>query len=350
MRTSVFLGLALLVMVAGMPSPAQSQGLHCQAVSVETCAMAGKLGRGINLGNMLDPPREGDWGYWLLPEYLDKVAPLFTTVRIPVRWSNHAAPTEDAALDERFAGRVDKVIDSYLAKGLYVILDLHHYNQLFGDALMPNEYPVAAEVLETRLVNIWQQLAERYKDRSDKLIFELLNEPHGKLNGEPWNALLARILKTVRSSNPTRTVLLGPTEWNAAKALDKLRLPDDRHLLIAIHNYEPFNFTHQGIQYLPKPFPTGTKCCNKQQQQMITDALDLAQAWSKQHGYPLHIGEFGAYKAANMDARASYIRFVRDEIERRGMGWTYWDFASSFGIFDTKTGIWIDPLRRALLD
>lgn len=350
MRTSVFLGFALLVMAAGMPSPAQSEGLHCQAVSVETCAMAGKLGRGINLGNMLDAPREGDWGYWLLPEYLDKLAPLFTTVRIPVRWSNHAAVTEDATLDERFVGRVDKVIDSYLAKGMYVILDLHHYNQLFGDALMPNESAVAPEVLETRLINIWRQLAERYKDRSDKLIFELLNEPHGRLNGEPWNALLAKLLKTVRSSNPTRTVLLGPTEWNAAKALDKLRLPDDRHLLIAIHNYEPFNFTHQGIQYLPKPFPTGTQCCNQQQQRMITDALDLAQAWSQEHGYPLHVGEFGAYKAADMESRASYIRFIRDEMERRGMGWAYWEFAASFGIYDSKAGVWIEPLRRALLD
>jgi endoglucanase len=83
---------------------------------------------------------------------------------------------------------------------------------------------------------------------------------------------------------------------------------------------------------------------------MIIDALDLAQSWSKKHGYPLHVGEFGAYKAADMNSRASYIRFIRDEMEQRGMGWTYWDFASSFGIFDPKAGVWIDPLRRALLD
>jgi endoglucanase len=41
---------------------------------------------------------------------------------------------------------------------------------------------------------------------------------------------------------------------------------------------------------------------------------------------------------------------VRDEAEKRGIGWAYWEFASSFGVYSPKTGNWIEPLRSALFD
>jgi len=326
--------------------PAQA----CAAVTPATCALAQALGRGINLGNMLDPPQEGDWGVKLEPAYIDKVAGAFTTVRVPVRWSNHAAPTADATLDPVFAARVDKAIDALLAKGVYVIVDVHHYSQLSGDRLHPNEFAVDPAVLETRLVNMWRQIAMRYKDRSPRLLFELLNEPHERLDGQAWNALAARTLAAVRESNPSRAVLIGPGYWNSVRDLPKLRLPPDRNVIVAIHNYDPFPFTHQGVTYLPKPFPTGTTCCDAGQRKEITDALDAARRWSQENGYPLHLGEFGTYNAADMASRENYARLVRDEAERRGIGWAYWDFAADFGMYSPEAGTWVEPIRRALLD
>jgi endoglucanase len=302
------------------------------------------------MGNMLEAPREGDWGVKLDPAYIDKAAGAFNTVRLPVRWTNHAAPTADATIDEAFAKRVDQAVDALLAKGVYVILNVHHYNQLSGDAPHPSEFSVDPSVLEMRLVNIWRQLATRYKDRSPKLIFELLNEPHGRLDGEPWNALAAQTLAVVRATNPTRTVLIGPGGYNAVEELSKLRMPNDRNLIVAFHNYDPFPFTHQGIDYLAKPHPVGTTCCDAQQRKQLTDALDTARQWSQARGYPLHLGEFGAFEKADMKSRETYTRMVRDEAERRGIGWTYWEFASNFGVYSPKTGAWVEPIRRALLD
>ena len=330
--------------VAGKPMQS------CASVTPQTCALAQSLGRGINMGNMLEAPREGDWGIRLDPAFVDVVAGKFDTVRLPVRWSNHAAPTADATLDEEFAGRVDKAVDAFLAKGVNVILDLHHYSQLHGDAPHPNEFSVDAAVMEPRLVNLWRQIALRYKDRSPKLLFELLNEPHGRLNGEAWNALAAQALAAVRASNPTRAVLIGPGEWNSIAELPRLKLPADRNLIVAIHNYDPFPFTHQGVEYLAKPFPVGTPCCDAAQRRSLTDALDAARRWSQAHGYPLHLGEFGAHEKADMKSRETYARMVRDEAERRGIPWTYWEFASSFGVYSTKSNAWVEPLRRALLD
>jgi endoglucanase len=322
----------------------------CAAVTPQTCAIAKALGRGINLGNMLEAPREGDWGVRAEPAYIDKVAGVFTTVRVPVRWSNHAALTADALLDEAFAKRVDEVVDALLAKGVYVILDLHHYNQLAGSPLHPNEKAVDPAVVETRLVNMWRQIAQRYSGRSPKLLFELFNEPHGRLNGDTWNTLAPKVLAAVRTTNPTRAVLIGPGEWNSPYELKRLRLPPDRNIIVSFHNFEPFAFTHQGVQHLAVPPPTGTTCCNAAQRKAIVDSLETARQWSVANGYPLHLGEFGSYEKADLKSRETYTRTVRDEAESRGIPWTFWEFASEFGAWSPRTGEWVEPLRRALLD
>lgn len=322
---------------------------QCRSVSAETCQLAQSMGRGVNMGNMLEAPREGDWGIRVEQRFIDKAATVFKTVRIPVRWTNHAAKTADAKLDEVFATRVDAVVDAFLAKGMYVILDLHHYNQIFGDALQPNEFAVEPEVLEPRLIAIWQQLAERYKNRSPKLVFELLNEPHGKLGSDAWNALMGKLVTTVRQTNPTRTIIVGPTYWNHARNLHLFKPPADRNLIVTIHNYDPHNFTHQGISWMPQ-FPAGVTCCTDAQRKQLTDPLNTAVAWSVANGYPLFIGEFGAFQKADMASRETHARFARDEYEKRGIPWTYWEFASSFGLFDPAKNAWREPLRRALLD
>lgn len=335
----------LLLVAAGAVHATQS----CASVSPETCTIARALGRGINMGNMLDAPREGDWGERFDPAYVALVAGPFQTVRVPVRWSNHAAKTADATIDEEFARRVDQVVDAFLAKGMYVIVDVHHYTQINGDKQHPNEFAVDPAVLDQRLVNMWKQIAARYKDRSPKLLFELLNEPHGRLNGEPWNQLAAQVLAAVRATNPTRTVLIGPGEWNSIGELPKLRLPRDRNIIVSVHNYDPFPFTHQGIEWMPQ-FPMGPTCCSPKDRAQIANALDMAIRWNRQSGYPVHLGEFGTYEKIDVKMRADYARIVRDEAEKRGIGWTYWNFSSDFGAYSTKTGRWIEPIRRALLE
>jgi endoglucanase len=178
-------------------------------------------------------------------------------------------------------------------------------------------------------------------------LFELLNEPHGKMSGD-WNRLLADTLQVVRESNPTRTVLVGPTYWNHVKNIDQLNLPPDRNLIVAIHSYDPFPFTHQGVSYMK--FPVGVTCCDDVQRKQIVNVFNAGEKWSVANGYPLHLGEFGAYNKADMASREAYTRIVRDEAEKRNIGWTYWEFASSFGVFDPKANEWIEPIRRALLD
>lgn len=338
-----------LLAVAFVSQVAAQEAPECAEVSPATCDLHRALGRGINFGNMLDAPREGDWGVRLDPKYIDLVAEKFNTARVPVRWTNHASPDAEARIDPVFLARVTTAIDAMLAKGLYVIVNAHHYNQIFGDALHPNEAPVPPEVVEARLFSIWAQLAEHFKGRSNKLMFELLNEPHGKLGADAWNDMASRLLGVVRKTNPDRTVLIGPVNWNGVRGLPSFKPPRDRHLIVAIHNYDPFFFTHQGITFLPARPPAGVKCCDAAQAAEVGAALRKAKEWSDANGYPVHIGEFGTFKAADMTSRATYTRMFRQEAERLGLPWTYWELAGDFGIYNPKTGLWIAPLLEALL-
>src|SRR5262245_39122684 len=81
-------------------------------------AVARALGRGINFGNALEAPREGAWGMELKEEYFAAVKDAgFQSVRIPIKWSAHAAAEPPYTLDRKFAERVDWAIEQALSRG-----------------------------------------------------------------------------------------------------------------------------------------------------------------------------------------------------------------------------------------
>jgi endoglucanase len=302
-----------------------------------------KLGRGINFGNALEAPGEGAWGVRLKADYFRAVKEAgFDTVRLPVKWSAHAATSAPYTIDSTFAARVDWAIEQALANKLNIIVNIHHYDEMDAnpDANLP------------RLVGLWEQIAARYKDRPAEVYFELLNEPHDKLTEAKWNTAIPQVLRAVRKTNPTRPVIVGPGQWNGIRALDKLELPkDDRNLIVTIHSYDPFQFTHQGASWAKGSDKwkgkkwTGTNA----EQAAIRTQFEKAADWGKKHDRPIFLGEFGAYEAADMESRARWTHFVSREAERLGFSWAYWEFCAGFGAYDPKTDLWREPLKRALV-
>jgi endoglucanase len=270
-------------------------------------------------------------------------------VRLPVRWSSHAGAEAPFTIEAAFMARVESIVDKLLAKNLAVVLNMHHYRQLDGDALDAGEAKVADAVVDVRFVMLWEQIASRFKDRGDRLVLELYNEPHGRMNGEPWNALAARALGVVRKSNPDRVVVIGPTHWNAAGDLAQLKLPNDANLIVTIHDYNPFPFTHQGAEWVSPVLPTGVTCCSAAQIADMTAPLDVAKTWAAAKRYPLYVGEFGAYSRADDASRVTFNRTMRDAMESRGMTWAYWEFAAGFGVYDPAKLAFHQGLLESLL-
>jgi endoglucanase len=311
---------------------------------------ASAMGPGINFGNMLEAPQEGDWGLRVEPSYITAAWQAgFRTVRLPVRWSNHAEAVYPYAIDPVFMTRVEGVVDALLAQGFRVILNMHHHRQLDGDVLDTGEFVVNPSDLEPRFVGLWSQIATRFASRSERLLFELYNEPHGRLTSPAWNILLATTLQTVRISNPQRLVVISPAGYGSTAALGALALPNDRNLLATFHHYEPFNFTHQGATWVTPTPPVGVTCCTAEQTAQIENGITQAKAWSNLTGYPIFLGEFGAYSLADTASRVAYMRTVRFFANAQQIPWMYWEFASGFGIYDPTTGQFRPELTQALL-
>ena len=332
------------------PVPAAVAGVSAKGQAFRAAA---RLGRGINFGNILDAsPGEGDWGLRLSDQLFDLAAEAgFDTVRLPVRWTNHAEVVAPFRIHKPFAGRVDYAIDAALSRGLNIVVDLRHHRQLCGEPLDEGEPKVPAELVEPRFLAIWAQIAERYRGLAeDRLLFELYNEPNSGCSAERWNDLLKRALDVVRQSNPSRPVVIGPASWNNAEALADLVVPEDPALIITIHNDAPFQFTHQGAQWVGPESAAwlGTGCCSQAQRAEIVRPLEIALTWSAGR-WPLWVGEFGAYGKAPDADRLRYTRFAREAMESRGIPWAYWELASGFGIWDPDSGRWREELRDALL-
>src|SRR5688572_4711600 len=97
-------------------------------------AAARALGRGVNMGNALDAPNEGEWGVTIKEEYFDLIREAgFDSVRIPVRWSTHALSEAPYTIDPDFFTRVDQVLGWALERGLLVVLNVHHYEEMAVD-------------------------------------------------------------------------------------------------------------------------------------------------------------------------------------------------------------------------
>jgi endoglucanase len=325
---------ALVIGLIGGAQTAAAEG------TPEAFAALARLGPGINLGNALDAPREGDWGVVLEERDFSGVAKVgFRHIRLPVRWSAHAEEAPPFRIDPAFFERVDWALNQAFAHGLSVVMNVHHYNEMM----------VEPELHRPRLMAIWQQVAERYAGAPDLLYFELFNEPHGALEAV-WNEVLAENLAVVRRSNPTRPVIVGPIGYNSIYFLPELELPPDPALIVTVHNYLPAEFTHQGASWREgaDAWLGTTWLGGWSEQAELTRQFDQAEEWAQDNGVPLYLGEFGAITKADMASRVRWTSFVRSEAERRGWAWAYWELRSTFAAFDAASGRWT-ALLGALL-
>jgi aryl-phospho-beta-D-glucosidase BglC (GH1 family) len=305
---------------------------------------AQELGRGINLGNMFEAPSETAWGNPFKEEYIAKIAEQgFKHIRMPIRWdvAERTQLTAPYTVNPAFLARVKSVVDLAISKNMYVIINMHHHEEIFTN-------PAA---VKPRFLSQWAQIASYFKGYDDHLLFEVLNEPHDALTPTLWNSYFAEALAEIRKTNPTRKVLMGTASYGGLSGVKDLVPPNDPNLILSVHYYDPFNFTHQGADWAGnKDKYIGTKWENLawEREQVISD-FAYAIKWSKEKNIPLHVGEFGAYEKADMESRARWTTYLARYFESQGLSWAYWEFSAGFGIYDPTTNTFKTPLVNALL-
>ena len=329
--------------------------------------------RGINLGNALDAPVEGAWGVKLEKAHftMAKAAGL-DHVRLPVRFSAHADKKPPYAIETGIFDRIDWAIEQAHDNGLSLIIDLHHYEELMKK---PSEHA-------DRLVAMWKQIAERYKGAPPSVAFELINEPCDQLTSDVLNPITQRALAAVRATNPTRLVFVDSFFWAAADRLKELELPQDPNLVPSFHNYQPILFTHQGMPFMPPEFQTrpvvfpgppaapvtpvaaGQKTDwvntwftsynsapiaeNSNGPKAVFDYFQIVEEYVKSTKRRVYMGEWGVSINADPKSREGWIRLVRQEAEKRHIGWAIWDDGGAFRAMNVKQGTWVAPIEAGL--
>lgn len=296
-------------------------------------AAAFPVERCVNLGNALDSPeREGEWGYKIGLRDIDAVAEAgFDTIRLPVRFSSR---WQDGRVAPEFQARVDEVVRHALGRGLTVLLDLHHFDELTDDPAGQAD----------RFAAIWRYLSDHYAGWPDGLVFELLNEPSGNLTTDIANTLYARVLPDIREDHPTRWVIVSGSNWGSIDDMLALNAFDAR-TVPTFHYYAPWTFTHQLAAWLPKPPPASDWGTAAERQKV---RADMARAASR--GGPILLGEFGVNTRVPDAKRWDWTRTVREAAETEGIAWCVWNLTSTFRIYDEFYGTWTDGALEALFD
>jgi endoglucanase len=305
-----------------------------------------KLGKGINMGNMFEAtPLETSWGNPFQNDYFERISKLgFNSVRVPIRWDlpDRTAQNAPYTVNPVFLARIKTILDNAIANKLYVIINMHHHDEIFTDP----------DKVKPRFLSQWEQIATYFKDYNQSLLFEIMNEPHDKLTPELWNVFMADGLKVVRKTNPTRAVVLGPGDFNSLGAIPKLKLPDDKNIILSIHYYNPFQFTHQGADWIGTQANDwlGTKWEDLDiERNQVESEFSGLKTFQKQTNIPVHIGEFGAFSKADIASRNKWTTFLARWFEQQGYSWAYWEFSAGFGIYDTATSTYKQSLVDALI-
>lgn len=295
----------------------------------------------------------------------------FNAVRIPVSWHNHVS--DNYSISEQWLARVNEVVDWCLERDMFVILNIHHDNST--QFMFPqNQY---LEQSKNYISAIWRQLAFRFKDYDERLIFEVMNEPRLIGHSNEWwldennadcqeavrciNEINQVGVNTIRSAggfNKTRFIMCPGYDASADGALNAgYVLPNDpvsnnNHIIVSVHAYTPYEFALQD---------GGTSqwsSSNPNDLQNMTGFMDRLYEKFVSKGTAVIIGEFGARnKNNNTAARADFAATYVSEARKRGIPCFWWDnnaFSGNgelFGVLDRKASSWYFPeIKDALIN
>ena len=307
--------------------------------------------KGVNFTNWLEYRTAEE----INPEYFSKkdfenVKKLgCDVVRLPIHFERICEGVEDYSIPEKIFAILDNVAVWAEELELYVIFDFHNATHVDS---------ATSDDVERVLAPIWRQMAERYKNTSKYIVYEIMNEPHG-IAIDRWNEIILRVFKMIRSLDKDRYIIAGGADWNSLHAMKLLPDFEDDKVIYTFHFYDPHTFTHQGARWchmervvkIPFPYeksrmpelpenPTEDerRRFEAYPQQGTIEAVeqffDQYVEFSRNRKAPVFCGEFGCYAPfASRDERINWYRIVTNLLEEKGIARTSWDYYGPFGIF-----------------
>jgi endoglucanase len=250
---------------------------------------------------------------------------------------------------------IDRAIFLIESENLGVILDLHPLRPLKLESP-----PYGADY--RNLENIWKILSDRYRNHSQRIAYEILNEPQVK-DPKLWNDITTKLVAAIRRIDSSHTILVSAHGYSGVGELMDFRPVAGDRILHTFHFYLPMTFTHQGAGWLeeyaslkdiPYPLevippegvpPNGRSQTTPEAQKLWKEYRDSKFAriqleaeikkvtqWRDRYGVDIYCGEYGVHGVAPSGDRSRWYRDVSEILEREKMGHAVWSYRGTFGI------------------
>lgn len=381
---SMFIAAVLLgtVVAGSFTAPFSVQAAKKDTTSFEDLnqsQIVEAMGPGWNLGNQLESvtdnvPEETNWGNPVITEKLIQSvkAAGFKSIRIPVSYFAKIDDDKDYTIDSKWLNRVQEVVDYCIKNDLYAVINIHGdgYNTIDGGWLLCNGKNQTE--IKKKYKKVWKQIAERFKNYDEHLLFESMNEEFDGSYSEPnkeyyqnindYNQIFVDTVRKTGDNNTKRWLIIPgwntnidytagdygfklPTDQYRNKSIDK----EEQRIMISVHYYSPWDFcggencviTQWGNE-ADDPSKTSTTC----DETYMKNQLNLMKTTFADKGYPVFIGEYGSIDKTSYDSENEYYRayFARKlcQLSRKnGCIPMYWDNGYNgvhgFGLFDRTT-------------
>jgi endoglucanase len=275
-------------------------------------------------------------------------------IRLPIAFHNFTLSEKDHTLDPALLKYLDTAVDWAEKYKIYLIIDNHSFHPV-------NKTPSDIDKI---LLPVWRQTSEHFKDRSEYVLYEVLNEPHG-ISDKLWGAIQGAAIEEIRKIDKKHAIIVGGTEYNSIAKLKEIPKYKDSNIIYTFHFYDPHIFTHQGASWnkpsleplcgltfpaekgkTPKPHESFKGTWVEEalkyyevdaKTEKLNAALDKAADFAKERGVSVFCGEFGVYmKQCDPASRVRWYEFVCGALKERNIPWTCWDYFWGFGLFKTQ--------------
>lgn len=316
---------------------------------------------GWNLGNTLDSYNTSKTGLatetgWGNPkttkEMIQSVKNAgFNAIRIPITWGEHM---NGDTIDPEWLERAAEIVDYAYNEGMFVIINMHHDDAIWFE---PDDSEYSAD--SAKLKAIWGQIAARFADYGDRLLFEGMNEPRTIGSTDEWmggtaaeraviNKYEQDFVDTVRKSggnNAERSLIITSYAASAeTSAINDVVVPNNGNIIVSIHYYAPWQFSDG----------TSTVFDEAGKSELEAKFSELKKKFADK-GTPVIIGEFGCVNAAPENVRTDYYNYYIKSAMSQGIKCFIWDNGistgdQSFGIFNRSSLSWNEAILKAITD
>ncbi len=326
--------------VGGTGNPTGGSGGGDSATDPTAKEAAAAMGYGVNLGQMFESdqhPRTLAAASAKIDAYYARG---FRNIRIPITWTE--AVGGDLLVSDPAVGAVNRshprlaviqsVVDYALSKpDLYVVINAHH------------EVALKTQSRGAVLEQLWKDVADIFKGRGHRLLFEILNEPHRSddtaMPAADLRGMVGLAYDRIRQVDPKRIVLFGGNRWFAANEvpsvwtnLDEVGGGNDPYVMATFHHYDPWTFcgNNQGT------YDDAWTASNQ------SGPMDTMATWASTvgKGMPVYIGEWGVGWGSKYseltcnNIRQWYTTFDSVNASGHNQPTAVWDDGGWFKIFD----------------